>query len=185
MDNNIDDIFNSLQNKFDIEEPQKNHDKRFLSKLNKQKIDKPVHKISSGFWKPLLGIAASVVLIIALVLGNKTEAHATGLASVSPEMAKTEDFFKSTISSELKKLESASNPETGILIKDAMTQLNRLEKEYETLKTDLKTSGNDQRVIYAMITNFQNRINILQNTLEQIERVKQLNNNTDENNNTI
>ena len=36
-----------------------------------------------------------------------------------------------------------------------------------------------------MISNFQNRINILQNTLEQIENVKQLNNTTNEKSTTI
>ena len=63
--------------------------------------------------------------------------------------------------------------------------MKRLENEYESLITDLSESGNDQRVIYAMISNFQNRIEILQNTLQQIEIVKQLKNSKNENNNTI
>lgn len=182
---NLDNMFKSLQGSFDLEEPKDDHKKRFMAKLNEQNKTSSVGKKEWTIWKPLIGIAASVVLIIALVIGNNQDASATGLASVSPEMAVTQDFFTSTISTELKKLENASNPETKVLIQDALNQMNRLENEYESLKTDLSESGNDQRVIYAMISNFQNRIEILQNTLKQIEIVEQLKNSKNENNNTI
>lgn len=182
---NLDNMFKDLQGSFDIKEPNEDHKKRFMTKLNNQNQIAQVDKKQWSIWKPLIGVAASIVLIIALVIGNNQDANATGLASVSPEMAQTQDFFDSTIAAELKKLESASNPETKMLIQDALNQMKRLENEYESLKTDLSESGNDQRVIYAMISNFQNRIEILQNTLQQIEIVKQLKNSKNENNNTI
>ncbi|MGB1308359.1 MAG: hypothetical protein ACPG6B_05580, partial [Oceanihabitans sp.] len=99
------------------------------------------------------------------------------LASISPEMAETQNFFTTTIASELTKLEKETNPEAKILIQDAMLQIIRLEKQYTNLKEDLLESGDDKRVIYAIISNFQNRIDILQNTLKQIENIKQLKNN--------
>ena len=71
------------------------------------------------------------------------------------------------------------------IINDALKQIQLLEKEYQNLKTDLTESGKDQRVIYAMISNFQNRIDILNTVLEQIENVKQFNSVSNENNNTI
>lgn len=182
---NLDNMFKDLQGSFDIQEPKEDHKKRFMAKLNNQNQTVQLSKKQWPIWKPLIGVAASVVLIIALVIGNNQDADIAGLASVSPEMAQTQDFFTSTIAIELKKLESASNPETKLLIQDALNQMKRLENEYESLKTDLSESGNDQRVIYAMISNFQNRIEILQNTLQQIEIVKQLKNSKHENNNTI
>jgi hypothetical protein len=182
---NLDNMFKNLQGNFDLEEPKDDHKKRFMAKLNDQNKTAQVHKKGWTIWKPLLGVAASIVLIIALVIGNNQDASATGLASVSPEMAVTQDFFTSTISAELKKLENASNPETKVLIQDALNQMKRLEIEYDSLISDLSESGNDQRVIYAMISNFQNRIEILQNTLKQIEIVEQLKNSKNENNNTI
>ena len=182
---NLDNMFKDLQGSFDINMPSENHKNRFMAKLNKQNQTAQVNKKHSSIWKSLIGVAASVVLIIALVIGNNQDVKALDLASVSPEMAQTQNFFDSTIAIELKKLESASNPETKMLIQDALNQMKRLENEYESLKTDLSQSGNDQRVIYAMISNFQNRIEILQNTLQQIEIVKQLKNSKNENNNTI
>ncbi|WP_230401642.1 hypothetical protein [Hanstruepera ponticola] len=185
MSDNLENIFKKLNDNFDIEEPAADHKQRFASKLNNQNYVIRINDKPSFNWKPLVGIAASIVLIIVLVLGNSHEVNAKGLASVSPEMAKTQDFFTSTISVELKKLENAKNPQTKLLIQDALNQLKRLEIEYESLINDLSQSGNDQRVIYAMISNFQNRIEVLQNTIKQIEIVEQLKNSNNENNNTI
>ncbi|EGV42787.1 hypothetical protein BZARG_3001 [Bizionia argentinensis JUB59] len=172
----IDILFRGLQTDFDINLPAENHEKRFLVKLNEQsEIKKSAPKVRK-LWLPIIGIAASIILLVSVFTVNTTSTNINGLGSVSPEMAKTEDFFTVTITAELKKLQTASNPKTTLLINDGLKQLKRLETEYETLKTDLTESGNDQRVIYAMISNFQNRIEVLENTLEQIEHIKELNN---------
>ena len=182
---NLDKLFENLQNEFDIEMPNLNHQQRFLDKLNNQnKITKaPVTRLS--YWKPLLSIAASVVLLVALFFGMQQEVSAKDLASVSPEMAQTQNFFTSTISNELAKLENETTPETEILVKDAMKQIEKLEAKYELLKQDLSESGDDSRVIYAMISNFQNRIDLLQNVLQKIEEIKQLKQITNENATTL
>lgn len=176
----LDTLFNDFQTDFDVEVPTENHEKRFLAKLNKQSERiAPTSKVRK-LWLPIIGMAASIVLLVSLAIGSGSHTNITGLASVSPEMAKTESFFTATISAELKKLETSSNSETRLLIKDAMVQLNRLEVEYKILINDLSESGQDQRVIYAMISNFQNRIEVLENTLKQIDHVKELNNNLSE-----
>ena len=53
------------------------------------------------------------------------------------------------------------------------------------LKEDLTISGDDSRVIYAMISNFQSRIEVLQNVLQKIEEIKQLKQITNENATTL
>jgi len=182
--NNLDTLFNNLQNEFNVEEPTIGHEKRFLKKLNKQEIVS-TSKPKRNLWKPFIGIAASLAILVTVFTGSQHEDTVYDLASISPEMAETQNFFTSTIAIELTKLEKESNPETKLLIADAMMQIQRLEKEYTNLKEDLSTSGDDKRVIYAMISNFQNRIDILQNTLKQIENVKQLKNSYNENSTTI
>ncbi|TYA56354.1 hypothetical protein [Formosa maritima] len=183
---NLNKLFEDLKDSFDVEEPNSDHTKRFLNKLNNNasKISSTKSK-SRNLWKPILGIAASIVLIITLFLTNNQHNAVRDLANVSPEMAKTQSFFTSAISEELKKLEQASNLETIIIIKDALIQIKKLEIEYENLKGDLTKSGDDNRVIYAMIKNFQNRIDILQNTMKHIENIKQLNKLNNENITTI
>lgn len=183
---NLNKLFKDLKDQFDLEEPNSDHTKRFLNKLNKNSSNVSNNKSKSrNIWKPLLGVAASIVLIITLFITSNQQDTVRDLANVSPEMAKTQSFFTSTISEELKKLEQQSNPETKIIIKDALIQIKKLEIDYENLKGDLTKSGDDNRVIYAMIKNFQNRIDILQNTLKHIESIKQLNKLNNENNTTI
>lgn len=186
MKDPLDKLFNDLKPSFDTETPNEGHEKRFLNKLNnlnKETTQKPSNL--RNLWKPLLGIAATAAILISLFLVNKPNESSYDLAAVSPEMAKTETFFTTTIASEMKKLDRAADADTKALVQDAMIQMTKLEMEYEKLKTDLKKSGDDSRVIYAMISNFQNRINILESTLKQIELVKQLKNKTHENNQTI
>lgn len=100
-------------------------------------------------------------------------------------MAQTQSFFTNAIAEELEKLETETAPEAEKLINDAMAQMDILDQEYEKLKLKLSESGEDKRVIHAMISNFQNRIDVLQNVLQQIEEVKQLKNETYENSTTI
>ncbi|AUP81162.1 hypothetical protein [Flavivirga eckloniae] len=174
---NIEQLFKKHENDFDIENPGLNHTERFLNKLNKQselqlvKVDKQRRRL----WKPLIGVAASVILIITLFIGSQQDSGYRELASVSPKMAETEDFFTLTITEELSKIENEKAPEVQKLIKDTMVHMRTLEENYNSLKKDLTESGDDSRVIYAMISNFQNRIDLLQSTLTQIENIKQLN----------
>jgi septal ring factor EnvC (AmiA/AmiB activator) len=184
----IDQLFDRLKGDFDIEEPNADHRLRFLYKLDGQNktitVDKNTNKWRSLF-KPLSGVAASIILIVALFIGFQTKPIDKDLASVSPKMAETQNFFTNSINEELNKIKRESSPEAQKLIQDALNQIKILEKDYESLKIDLNESGDDHRVIYAMISNFQNRINILQNTINQIKIIKQLKNQSNETISTI
>ncbi|WP_159023443.1 hypothetical protein [Formosa sp. L2A11] len=186
QEDNLDHLFKTLQNDFDVETPNTHHEDRFLAKLKKQSIAvKPVKK-TYPFLKPLLAVAATIVLLITFTFAfQKQDQEHADLASVSPEMAKTQSFFTATISQELKELKKENAPEVQPLIQDALKHLNVLEANYETLKLDLTKSGNDKRVIYAMIANFQSRIEILESVMETIDNVKQLKNISNENETAI
>ncbi|MEX2349601.1 MAG: hypothetical protein WD554_01860 [Flavobacteriaceae bacterium] len=153
------------------EEPKTGHQMRFMKKLEAQN-QKPVKQLV--FWKPM-AIAASFLIIIALgfpLIDNSS--NEADLASISPEMAETQQFFMATIKSELSNLKKEDAPEAQKLIQDALLQMEILENDYEKLKKDLAKSGNDKRVIYAMISNFQSRIDLLEDVLQQIETIKEL-----------
>jgi archaellum component FlaC len=55
-------------------------------------------------------------------------------------------------------------------------QLERLDEEYKKLKVDLSKSGKDKRVVFAMVSNLQQRIDLLNDVLTQIEEIKELKN---------
>ncbi len=183
---NIDLLFESLDETFDIETPNEGHQHRFLEKLQQQQKQQNIVELqpkAKPFWKPILAIAASIVLCLSIfnVLQSQ-ESELRDLANVSPELSKTQDFFTLAIENELATLETQRSPETEELIYDAMKELSLLEKDYNRLKEDLTESGDDKRIIYAMISNFQTRIDVLQTVLQNIEDVKQLKANQDSHN---
>lgn len=183
----INQLFNQLEGEFDIEQPETGHNNRFLEKLKQQNnpvVDSQPKK--RGSWTPFMAIAASLVLCFTVfTVMQQQEPELMDLASVSPELSQTQSFFTTAIEQEIASLESQRSPETEDLIEDALRQLRVLEKDYEQLKVNLTESGNDKRVIYAMINNFQNRIDILQTVIEHIEEVKNFKYNQNENTNTI
>jgi hypothetical protein len=185
---NIRKLFNDLEGNFNIEAPNTGHENRFLEKLKQQNntvVDSLPKK--NNYWKPFIALAASIVLCFSVftVMQQQQNNGLNDLASVSPELSQTQSFFTTAIAQEISSLEAQRSPETEEMVNDAMKELKILENEYQTLKIDLNESGNDKRVIYAMIANFQNRIDVLQTVLKHIEEVKNFKLNQNENNNTI
>ena len=181
--NEFDSLFEDL--KFDIEEPHSGHKERFFKKLDTRfEAPKEKGKLRS-LWGPIIGIAASFILAIFLLgefVGPNSSVNNSDLASISPEMKQTQEFYTGLIRKELNAINAEKSPETEAIISDALIQMEKLEKNYENLKDDLVKSGKDNRVIYAMIQNFQQRIDLLNNVLSQIENIKTLKNQNHEDN---
>ena len=175
MKTNLENWFEEQRDCFDIAQPDDGHELRFLNKLKEnQTEEKPVKKLD--WWKPLASAAAILLVVFAGYATIKPAKDGAELAAVSPEMAKTQDFFTKAIEEELYNINEARTPETHKLVEDALVQLEILEKDYKQLTEDLATSGEDKRVIYAMISNFQARIDLLNTVLQEIESIKKIKN---------
>ena len=171
---------------YDIAEPAAGHYDRFVKKLGKHRISKEPEKGKLRIlWGPILAVAAGLVLILMLggnFPGAGTLTQKGDLAGISPEMKETHQFYTNLIKTELAKIQEATTPETEAIVQDALDQMEKLDVDYEKLKKDLKNSGQDKRVIFAMISNLQQRIDLLNNVLEHIENIKELKNPNNENN---
>ncbi|MBT8317174.1 MAG: hypothetical protein HKP59_06085 [Lutibacter sp.] len=169
MKDNLEHIFKNLENQFDLEEPSIGHFNRFEARLNKTTTPKKNFKLFS-----YVAVAASIVLLFGVWLGTSFSSSGMELATISPEMQETQSYFVSVIKNELATIENERNNDTEQLINDALLQINKLEDQYSKLTLELKESTEDKRIIYAMISNFQQRIDVLQSLLIQIEDLKQL-----------
>ena len=178
MKDNLEPIFKNLKNQFDVEEPTIGHFDRFEKKLNKQNTTSS-KKINRSLL--LLPIAASILLFIGIWIGKNYSNNGLELASISPKMEETQSYFVTTIQKELETIELERNSDTERLINDAFEQLVILETQYTHLTLELKQSTEDKRIIYAMISNFQQRIELLQGLLTRIEDVKRIKKQTHEN----
>ena len=94
------------------------------------------------------------------------------MADVSPKMEEVQNYFVATIYNNLKNIESSRNLETETIIEEALDQLEDLEEEYIIFLTELNIAENQSKIINAMIQNYQQRIKVLDNVLQQIEKIK-------------
>ena len=172
MDDNFENIFKGDKSKFDLVEPNIGHFNRFEKKLNAQNNKQSTAAKTPWHW---LAIAASVILFFGYWLGNQNNNTGLELAAVSPKMEETQNFYLSTIHKEIEQIKKQETPENQIIIDDAFAQLDLLEKDYKKLTFELKESNVDKRVIFAMISNFQKRVEVLQNLVDQLESLQNYN----------
>ncbi|MGS2760704.1 hypothetical protein [Sinomicrobium sp. M5D2P9] len=178
---NIDKLFGQLQGEFDTETPAAGHQNRFLEKLAQQN-KAPERKTSPGKWWRNLSVAASVILLLGIgwIFYNTPQPSPDPVAETEeqvtyPELEKTRYYFSSLIQNELKKIkDEADTEDTKVIVNDAIVQLEQIENDYEKLEAELQKNGYSKQLLNAMITNFQTRITLLQNVMEQIEDTKQL-----------
>ena len=173
--NEIEKLFEGVKEKLDIYEPSAEHQMKFLEKLNKQNRVVQLHSKKLIWFKPLM-IAASIAIIFGMTIMAfiVTPNEEVDLAYVSPQMKEAQSFFTSAIQTQLEEINKVSSIETKELVVDAMNQLEKLETDYNFLKKDLFQSGNDKRVISAMIKNFQKRANLLEEVLQKINDINEL-----------
>ena len=169
MSDQLESLFKKLDNQFDVETLPKGHFERFNAKLKRPKNVKKQFNILS-----FVAIAASIVLFFGIWVGNSLPVKGMELSAISTEMETTQNYFLASIEKELTSIKSLQNKDTQQLINDTFKQLHKLETDYQTLTVALEKSTESNEIIYAMISNFQQRIEILQNVLTQIEIIKQL-----------
>ncbi len=182
MEKDIDQLFENLKESFDIEEPQTGHEERFLNRLETAQGVVNIHRKKRSLIRPL-SIAASIAVLIAVGIGLYTSSPSIEeqVANISPEVANTEFYFANLVAEQVKQLQDESTPETQQIIDDTMRQLLRLEIDYKSLEENLLNGGNSKMLLSAMITNFQTRIDLLQEVLNKIEMIKNLKKQNDAN----
>lgn len=176
----MDDLFQRLEGTFDTEEPNVGHQNRFMEKLQAHKEVKHLTKKRTNWWKPL-SIAASMAVLLSLGIGFVANRNHEA-TEIAPEVQSTQFYFTALINQEIEKVNAEVTPETKQIVDDAMLQLDKLEKDYQQLENAIKNNGDPKQILHAMIINFQTRIDLLQDVLQQIENVKQINNTKNESN---
>ncbi len=147
---------------YDIHEPADGHFERFQSKLN----PKTTKFIISKYVR--YGIVASLALFlgISLRIFFKTEAD---LATVSPKLKQTQNFFEGSIHEEIAVIQKMKTPENKSIVDDGLSEILEIENDYEKLKDELNRNGYNKSIIHAMIMNYQQRMEVLQSIIENIE----------------
>lgn len=126
------------------------HEMRFIAKLNAEK--KP--KINWRF----LAAAASIALVFSI--NTLVDSNSYKNSSEYQEFTTTATYYENLIE---RKIESVSNTSTSEqILNDHLQKLDQLDQEYEMLREELLASPNAQRIIEAIIYNFNTRISLLE-----------------------
>lgn len=153
------------ESNFDFQTPDDGHLARFERKLNQKETTQQFS------WK-WMSVAASVVLVLGFWLGSTHQKKQLELADVSPKMEEVQHYFVTTIQQELKNIEQNRSLDTETIIEQGLNQLEELEEDYNVFLADLNSNGNQTKIISAMIKNYQQRLEVLQNVLDQITQIK-------------
>jgi len=168
--NELDDILGGLKSKVKLVEPNSGHEKRFSQKLEKLPKKEKVYKM---LFVRKLAIAASLVAIFTAgfwYINTQQQPN-----EIKVEAAQMEYYFTNLVNNELERLEQNKNPETNAIIDEAVFKINELEGEYKELEKLFNQDINPRFILNEMLNNFQLRIDLIQDVLQQLE--KQNNNN--------
>ena len=166
-------FINENKEEFDIIEPSGELWGRIEGEISD---DKPLFQL-----KPFLRIAATVVMIlgaswIGFFLGTNQDEfsskkkpaienlHEYAFEGMSDELMEVERYYVSEVSIRESKLENSNVDE------ELLNEVKLLKEEFEELKKEMGQSIDPMKVIEAMIENYQLRLEILQDILDEIEK---------------
>jgi len=168
MNKRIEEYIREHRKAFDVESPSDQLWSKIENELNQEKIKKP-------FRVPLwLGIAASLIVMVTItfifIYPNK-EKH-PDIAAVSPAFAKKELKFASLIEEKRDSLQVYAK-ENPALYEQFSADLDKLGKDYELLKKELKDSPNQHFIVNAMVKNLKLQLQVINQQLAIISEVNQ------------
>ena len=126
-------------------------------------------------------IAASIALVVGLgwvgyrVNQNYGVTEAPVVAFANPGYAKQVTQYTQLIDNKRAELRQMTESDPA-LYKEFAVELDQLERSYQNLKADLPKNPNQETVIQAMIQNLQWQIDLLNQQLDIIQRIKNKNN---------
>ncbi len=172
---NIEEFTFENKDLFDSEEPDNGHFERF--KARQKKYNKKSFREDFKF---VLKIAAMVVFVLSLGIFTYNQLYTSktpvanlnngvSLGEVSAEYKEVEQYLKSNVNTKLQELKNLKCEKGDIKKATILEELNRLDVTYRTLQKELRSNENDERIINAMINNYQLRVNILNKVITQIK----------------
>jgi hypothetical protein len=169
---------------FNSEEPPKGHDKRMQNRL-----DEAFGKKQNP-WSVWYKIAAVVVMGLLAIWYFSAEQNSSMQTTAEKEplqqkeqfpMEQAEHYYKQSFQTQFKLLaKQNSSPQSKAMINSSKEMIAELDEQYLELEKELSKTG-DQRVAAAMITNYKQRIEILETLIQKINYVNHLKQTKDEN----
>lgn len=172
-----------------------NSDRAVLSEGHRERFEKRLQRINKPSKKNyyLLKIAASLLILFGVGYYfnyNRGSLKEDGnieplsgqkfvsLGSISPEMKRVENYYLTAINYEMASLEVT--PETKKVLDAYLEKIALLTTDYKNLSAELSEKGIDEKIINALITNLQLRLQLLIELKDTLNELKTTNTFKDE-----
>lgn len=163
----IQDFFKENIEELNVHQMSVNHEHRFLEKLEKKKKPKQFR---------FLGVAASIIVLLGFFvwnqLGGIDPLQDQEVVAYPQEVVEAHQYYDGIIMKELARLETLKDSDNEVLITDTVAELQQLKKDEEALLEQLSVSYNE-RIVKALIDNFQVRINLLETVMQKVKSIKE------------
>lgn len=163
--------------KFDSQEPSPGHMERFEQKLH----NRPSRSLFSRI--PYALKAAVVLLLVALssiLIYEQAQIYyqnqrVLSLQDISDEFGEAEFYYTSLIKNKYQEINrlNRDDPKQKEML---MNELDEMDRLFHSLQKDFQSNPTDQRVINAMISHYQLKLEVMSQIISQLEEVNQVNN---------
>jgi hypothetical protein len=162
--------------KFDSQEPSSGHMERFEQKLRNR------HSRSLFSRIPYVLKAAVVLLLVALssiLIYEQARIYyqtqrVLSLHDISEEFGEAEFYYTSLINNKYQQINGLNidDPKQKEIL---MIELEEMDKLFHSLQKDFQANPADERVINAMISHYQLKLEVMSQIIRQLEEVNQVN----------
>lgn len=142
-----------------------------------KELEKPEPKVIPLWKRPLPRIAACIVVLfgiasiigVSISIGNSAETQ-----YVSEELLDIDQHYQGLVSYQVQLVNNSTNL-TALDKEEFLSFMDELDQEYNTLRSELNTNLNNERVLEAIVANYKKRIELIENLLQQINDAKKSN----------
>lgn len=186
MEDFVKDILSKAPEIISSQVPQEGHEARFMERLKKQRLrplEKPKPKL---VWRKknlrLLSIAAGIALLFGVFKwGAYNQSQVAQIEAIAPSALLISEQYALPIAKAIEEITAGLTPLSKPHIDRALLEISKLETQHKQMEADLLSGGNIKLIIQAMILNYQTRLELLDEVLDQIETINNLNKTSDEN----
>ncbi len=174
--NKLEKQIQAMRQKFDSEEPSSGHMERFEQKLHRQSrslFSRIPYALKAAV--VLLLVALSSILIYEQARIYYSNQRVLSLQDISYEFGEAEFYYTSLINNKYQEI-NRLNIDDPKQKKMLMVELDEMDKLFHSLQKDFQVNPTDRRVINAMISHYQLKLEVMSQIISHLEEVNQVNN---------
>jgi hypothetical protein len=174
--NKFDKQIRANRHAFDSQEPSPGHMERFSAKLKQRQTGSLLSRIPYAVKAAaaIVLVAVSSILIYEQARQYYQHQRISEFRGMADDFSEAESYYTSLIRNKYQEIDrlDMDDPKQKEML---MKELNDMDRLFHTLQKDFQANPNDERVINAMISHYQLKLEVMNQIIRQLEKVNQVN----------